>query len=442
MRALMHNLIAGFKLATFQRVGAERFHISIRQFVLLAAIEFGLGVGSAYVDLDGDGYFNSRYLLDGLAAVALTLGVASLLAYRLRTPRVLLGYAVAATAMAPVVFAYAYAGRAAWTYLELDADATWIWTAWWAALLAVLLIRAVRLWTPPLRIRTRIALFGFFAALITAQLWWMPQEDAWYPASDEEETLGIGRHEALLYQQTRLLDQQLDKLQAQRPNVSDLYFVGFAGYGWQDVFMKEVNTVRALFDKRFDTAGRSLVLINNAKTAESEPIASTTALQLSLNRVGALLDPEEDVLFLFVTSHGSTEPAYVSVNNAGLDLTQLTPERLKAALAATPIKWKVIVVSACYSGGFIPALKDDHTLVITASSADRNSFGCSDHNNMTDFGRAYFVEALNATRSLTAAFDLASKKIVEREKAEGLTPSQPQMVMGAQFAERWRGKLL
>ncbi|MFP5419121.1 MAG: C13 family peptidase [Gammaproteobacteria bacterium] len=441
MRALLHNLIAGFKLATFQRVGADRFHVSIAQFVLLAAIEFGLGVGSAYLDLGGDGYFNSRYILDALAGVTLTLAVAAVLAYWLRTPRIVLGYAVAATALAPAVVGYAYAGRAVWTYLELDEGATWLWAAWWLVLIAVLLIRAVRLWTPPLRIRTRLALFGFFSLLVAVQLWWMPREDAWYPASVEGETLGIGRHEALLYQQTRLLDHRLGALQTQRPKVADLYFVGFAGYGWQDVFMKEVNTVRALFDRRFDTQGRSLVLINNAKTAASEPIASATALAATLTRVGQLVDPEEDVLFLFVTSHGSAKPAHISVDNAGLDLTQLTPERLKAALAATPIKWKVIVVSACYSGGFIPALRDDHTLVITASSAERNSFGCSDHNAMTDFGRAYFVEALNATRSFTAAFDMARKKIAEREKAEDLTPSQPQMVMGDKFAERWRGRL-
>lgn len=441
MRALLNNLIAGFRLATFQRVGAERFHVSIGQFVLLAAIEFGLGVGTAYLDLGGDGYFNSRYVLDALASVTLTLAVAALLAYWLRTPRVLLGYAVAATSLAPAVFGYAYAGRALWTYLELDDRATWVWTAWWLVLISVLLIRATRLWTPPLRIRTRIALFAFFAAVVAVQLWWMPREDAWYPASVERETLGIGRHEALLYQQTPLLDQRLDGLQAQRPGVSDLYFVGFAGYGWQDVFMKEVNTVRALFDKRFGTLGRSLVLINNGKTAESEPIASTTALQASLSRVGRLVNPEEDVLFLFVTSHGSNTPAFVSVDNAGLDLTQLTPERLKAALATTPIKWKVIVVSACYSGTFIPALRDDYTLVITASSAERNSFGCSDRSAMTDFGRAYFVEALNTTRSFSAAFDIARKKIAEREKAEGLTASEPQMVVGKQFAERWRGSL-
>ena len=214
----------------------------------------------------------------------------------------------------------------------------------------------------------------------------------------------------------------------------------YDGDGWQDVFMKEVNTVRALFDNRFDTRGHSVVLINNAKTLNTTPIASTTALQAALKRVGTLLNPEEDVLFLFVTSHGSDDPAYLSIDQDGLDLTQLTPGRLKAALAATPIKWKVIVVSACYSGGFIPALRDDNTLVITASSADRNSFGCDARNSMTDFGRAYFAEALNQTTSFTAAFELARKRIAAREKTEKLTPSLPQMEMGKNFAAKWRGR--
>jgi hypothetical protein len=156
--------------------------------------------------------------------------------------------------------------------------------------------------------------------------------------------------------------------------------------------------------------------------------------------VGELIDPEEDVLFLFVTSHGSDQPAYVSVDNNGLQLTQLTPARLKSALAATPIKWKVIVVSACYSGSFIPALQDDNSLVITASRADRNSFGCDARNSMTDFGRAYFSEALKQTRSFTAAFKLASTRIAAREKAEGLTPSQPQMALGKNFEAKWRGR--
>jgi len=440
MRALLSNLVAGFRLATFQRVAAERFHVSVTQLVLLTAIEFGLAVGDAYLSLDGDGYFNTRYILDGLASVTLTLAVAALLAYWTRTPALLLGYAVATTAMTPMVFVYGYASRLAWPMLDLGTGAAWAWAIGWLLLFSFLLLRAVNVWAP-LQPRTRITIASFLIAMVAAQLWLLPQEEAWYAASPEREELGIGRHEALLYQQTGLLDQQLNTLQAQRPNIPDLYFIGFSSYGWQDVFMKEVNTVRALFDNRFDSKGRSMVLINNAQTSQTTPIASTTALQSALNRVGTLINPDEDVLFLFVTSHGSASPPHISINHAGLDLTQLTPERLKAALAATPIKWKVVVVSACYSGGFIPALRDDYTLVITASSAHRNSFGCADQNSMTDFGRAYFVEALNQTHSFTAAFKLAQKRIAEREKAEGLTPSQPQMVMGSQFARHWQGWL-
>jgi hypothetical protein len=315
-----------------------------------------------------------------------------------------------------------------------------VWAAVWLIGIAGLLARAVALWVP-LRLGKRILVAGLLIAMLAVQLG-LPSQDAWYPAdaNDGDSVLEIGEHEAMLYQQPRLLDWKLNTLQAQRPHVSDLYFVGFAGYGWQDVFMKEMNTVRALFDSRFDTRGRSLVLINNVKTQATAPIATTTALQTALAYVGGVIDPEEDVLFLFVTSHGSDKPAYLSVDNSGLQLTQLTPARLKAALAATPIKWKVIVVSACYSGSFIPALQDDNSLVITASRADRNSFGCDSRNSMTDFGRAYFSEALKQTRSFTAAFELARTRIAAREKAEGLTPSQPQMALGKSFEAKWRGR--
>ena len=78
MRALLLNLLAGFRLATFQRVAADQLHVSIPQLVLLSGVEFGLGVGAAYLGLDGDGYFNTGYILTALASVTLTLGMAAL----------------------------------------------------------------------------------------------------------------------------------------------------------------------------------------------------------------------------------------------------------------------------------------------------------------------------------------------------------------------------
>lgn len=440
MRALLQNLLAGFRLATFFKVEAAGFQVSIRQLIWLSLIEFALTVAIDYLILEGRGIFNPGSVVQALASVSLTLAIAALLAYWMRTPPLLLGYAVAATAMSPLLLAYAYGGYAVWQQFESGLDDS-LWTALWVVLVAVLLTRVVNLWAP-LGERTRIAVLAFLVATLGAQVGLLPRQETWYPiaAYDADSVLEIGRHEALLYQQPRLLDGKLNDLQAQRPSVSDLYFVGFAGYGWQDVFMKEMDTVRTLFDSRFDTHGRSLALINNKQTLATTPIATTTALQTALAHVGDLLDPEEDVLFLFVTSHGSDTPAYVSVNHDGLRLTQLTPDRLKAALDATPIKWKVVVVSACYSGSFVPALKDDNTLVITASSADRNSFGCDDRNSMTEFGRAFFDEALKQTSSFTAAFELARQRIAQREEAAGLTPSLPQIALGPNFAAKWRGR--
>ena len=33
------------------------------------------------------------------------------------------------------------------------------------------------------------------------------------------------------------------------------------------------------------------------------------------------------------------------------------------------VKWKIVVISACFSGGYIEPLKDDHSLIVTAADA-------------------------------------------------------------------------
>jgi hypothetical protein len=278
MRELLHNLLAGFRLATFFKVHSTDFRVSIRQLVWLLLIEFALGVGIDYLMLDGAGSFNPFALVQALASVTLTLGVAALLAAWLRSPALQLGYAVAATAMAPMLLAYTYGGYAAWERLDFALDDS-VWSGVWLIGVSALLVRAVRLWVP-LRFFRHAAVNLFLMGSLIFQLW-LPQQDIWYAtnADDADSVLKIGKHEALLYQEPHLLDDKLNALQAQRPHVNDLYFVGFAGYGWQDVFMKEMNTAHTLFDSRFGTRGRSLVLINNTKTEASAPIATTTALR-------------------------------------------------------------------------------------------------------------------------------------------------------------------
>lgn len=239
--------------------------------------------------------------------------------------------------------------------------------------------------------------------------------------------------ENVLYGQPRLLERHLAGLQPGQPGVPEIYFLGVGGYGDQDVFLREVRAVEKLFAERYGTAGRSALLVNNVATVHELPVANAESLTVALRQVGARMNRGEDLLFLFMTSHGSRDHRF-SLSFWPFRFNDITPQVLRRALDDAGIERRVVVISACYSGGFIPALEDERTLVITAAAADRNSFGCADGNELTDFGRAYFDEALRETRSFTAAFDIARERVAGREQAEGLTPSLPQMSGGAALA--------
>jgi len=236
--------------------------------------------------------------------------------------------------------------------------------------------------------------------------------------------------ERALYAQRDLLDRALARIPAREPGRINLFLLAVAGDGTQEVFRREVEFVSAQFERDFRIGGRSLALVNSRNTVGTAPMATLTSLRESLAAIAARMDPAQDILFLFLTSHGSKDHQ-LALDLAGMDLRNLAATELGALLRASGIRWKVVVVSACYSGGFIDALRDDHTLVITASRADRTSFGCADENEFTDFGRAYFQQALPRSTSFEDAFRKASALVDEWEKKDGRAgpgqQSEPQM---------------
>jgi len=141
------------------------------------------------------------------------------------------------------------------------------------------------------------------------------------------------------------------------------------------------------------------------------------------------------VLFLFLTAHGDRAHR-LSASQPPLDLAHVTPTSLGRLLQDSGIKWRVVVVSACYSGGYIEPLRDANTVVITAAAPDRTSFGCEAGRDFTYFGQAFFRDALAKTRSFPQAFDLAKDIVRQQENSEKLTPSMPQIWVGAAIAER------
>jgi hypothetical protein len=239
--------------------------------------------------------------------------------------------------------------------------------------------------------------------------------------------------EAALYSQKELLDKALASLQARDPGRINLYLLTVAGDGSQEVFRREVEFVQDEFARRFRTAGRSVALVNSRSTVTSAPMATVTSIREALTAIAARMDREEDILFLFLTSHGSSEHELTLAQN-GMQLPGLPAKTLGELLKQSGIRWKVVVVSACYSGGFIDSLQDPHTLVITAARRDRRSFGCADENDFTRFGRAFFKESLPKSSSFHEAFRKAQTLVGEWELKDTGTEekrSLPQISTGA-----------
>ncbi len=237
--------------------------------------------------------------------------------------------------------------------------------------------------------------------------------------------------EVALYAQPKLLEDRLNQLQKGVFGETHWYFLGIAGAGYQDVFKTEIENTQRQFDTRFGTSGRSIALINNINTQETAPIASRNSIARTLERISQNMNPD-DVLFLFMTSHGNKN--IFQLANDPISLTSIDPVWLRGALDHANIRWRVLVISACFSGSFIPALESPNTIIITASSADRQSFGCSTESDYTYFGRAFFSDAMRTQNSLISAFKTAQTDILKREEQEGFPPSHPQMRVGNHIA--------
>lgn len=234
--------------------------------------------------------------------------------------------------------------------------------------------------------------------------------------------------ESDFYKQPKLLDDALAGLKKGTKGVTEWYFVGVAGNASEDVFTNEIKDVRQLFDVRFGTSGRSIALINNRNTWQDTPIATTTSIAEAIHKVGETMNTEEDVLFLTLTSHGGDN--VLELSNTPIKMENLSAAKLRQILDESGIRWSVIVISACYSGSFIDELSSPTTMIITASKADKASFGCGNTEVLTYFGQAFFAEAMRTHTSFAEAFQAAKLRIAEREALNGFEPSEPQMVVG------------
>jgi len=249
--------------------------------------------------------------------------------------------------------------------------------------------------------------------------------------------------EVVLFYQYQMLTDMMSVIEPSRPGVTDLYLVSFGGDGSQDVFMKEALFIKMLFVNQYDMENKTVELINNASIVHKNPIASVINLKVALEIISQKMNVEEDILFLYLTSHGSQDHT-ISVRLGGVTLGNLSSKTLAKILKESGIKWKVVVISACYSGGFIDQLKDDTSMIITSARADRSSFGCSDDAEFTYFGRAFLQQALDRSTSFADAFIKAKEIVSDWEARDHFIPSEPQIYTGPLIEKKlksWRRSL-
>ena len=160
----------------------------------------------------------------------------------------------------------------------------------------------------------------------------------------------------------------------------------------------------------------------------SDPQTVSTSLWDLSNRTS-------DGCFAYFTSHGNTDG--IEIDNAMFSPKQMN-QMITNACGDRPT---VVVVSACFSGVFIPVLQAPNRFVMTAARPDRTSFGCGEQERYTFFDNCVVQNFLGAGDFP----DLATKVkacVAAREKQDAIKyPSEPQLSIGPAVASqlpRWK----
>ena len=211
----------------------------------------------------------------------------------------------------------------------------------------IIAMRAVYVCTDPARSRRKLwAAAG--GLLLIAPFWFAPllgPLEPWWREIDAS-VLDPGAispaSEAVLAAQQFMLDRALDQLDEERPGVSDLYFVAFAPDARRAGFIADVDAAQRTMDERWDTQGRSVVMLNSPATVAERPFASITHLRQVLLEIGDIIDADDDVVMVYVTGNSGADHTLTAVNPP-LELAALSPQGMKQLFDAANIRWRIVV---------------------------------------------------------------------------------------------------
>ena len=299
-------------------------------------------------------------------------------------------------------------------------------------------------------LRWFVALALILPATVSSQSYYAPRHTAPSPLvmgvtpqemaarADAGMQIERGRSAAGELEELRRLDRALRGLAPQRPGTVDAYVISIA-LDSDPVFGREARQAGEVLQRRYDARGRTIVLAGSDGSAPSAlPRGTPHSLAVTLARLAELMNRNEDVLVLYTTSHGS--PFGLHYNDGDSGYGAISPNRMRALLDEVGIGNRLLLLSACYSGIFVPRLQSENGVIVTAAAADRSSFGCAADNDWTFFGDAMINRALRKPQPLGAAFGEAQALVASWEGQLQVMPSQPQIYLGGGSA-RWLAAL-
>jgi hypothetical protein len=248
--------------------------------------------------------------------------------------------------------------------------------------------------------------------------------------ADKGIEIQMGREPGWFYQEHKKMSAALAALKPQRKGIVDAYVV-VAGIDSDDVFGREAAETAKVLSQRYDAVGRTVILsAGTGAKSQTAPFGSISNLSIALAGVAAKMDLKEDVLILYTTSHGAPGIGIV-FNDKESGFGMISPTRMAATLNGMGFTRRLVMISACYSGAFVPSLQSPDSIIITAASAERSSFGCHPGNDWTFFGDALINGTMRTPVPLDTAVKDAFKTISGWETKFGLKPSEPQFSVGS-----------
>jgi len=184
----------------------------------------------------------------------------------------------------------------------------------------------------------------------------------------------------------------------------------------------------ALEARGFSPANLAQVSVHEA--GDESDRSRPPELELMWNSLATKARQARAGCLVYITSHGSPDGVLLG--------DRLAPPALLQAMVsrACPGRPTAVIISACFSGVFLPPLSKalgQDGFVLTAARRDRSSFGCSESDRYPFFDGCV-IQDLPAANGFVDLADRVRQCVRRREDEEGMRPrSEPQLYVGAAF---------